>query len=357
MPNRYSITCASSQEHDKLLMRTIFEIVKRKSQLEWNYCEEGNADVVIFDYDTPPLRDPNYQPHLVIGYSKTSKNADKLLFSLAKPVRTRDLLELLANIEHHILSNESLFLTHNYNPFELGNISRPLVPISTHQPIPEIHTTISAKTSYQTATQISEIDRVAQLIHNHQAAVLRLEFEQQIVYVDGQQRLVYSQRSTSDFNVGNFNIGCLVSGNTVDQAPNGATKAGSLTDFLYHLTISEQPVRLMSKLPQDGEFQLTQWPNLASSRNAKLLIKLAAYFSKRSSTLSQAAHELSVSLDQLTGFINATYCQGFVSYSLPTGGDFSLSTLTNNHTSTTPISTKQNSLGNLFGRIRQKFGI
>lgn len=56
----HSLTCVSSQEQQKMLLKSLLGIVghRANNQNEWTYLEEGSADVLVIDYDDNTVARP-----------------------------------------------------------------------------------------------------------------------------------------------------------------------------------------------------------------------------------------------------------------------------------------------------------
>lgn len=99
MANTFSITCTSTSAYDKALFKSLIGIVGRGNGTEWIYSDSSKADVVIVDTDDRSnlalLR--QYEHKAVVSYASADRRLPNT-FSLPKPARARELMQLLASI-------------------------------------------------------------------------------------------------------------------------------------------------------------------------------------------------------------------------------------------------------------------
>lgn len=138
-------------------------------------------------------------------------------------------------------------------------------------------------------------------------------------------------------------------------------EAMTLADLFYELSLAEPTVSLATGLSAESIYYIKQWPNMGNSRHAKAMVKMAAYFSKQQATLSKAAHDLSLELNQIMAFINAVHSQNLLmsvaNQALPKTTIPELAPKIVEDTKQAPPPPKSNAVGGLFSRIRQRLGI
>lgn len=319
---RYSIRCLSSREYDQLLFKSMLAIFGHRSadEPEWVYQEDGDVDAVVLDYDAP-LPTLTSQA-VVIGYSDEEANLVDVTFKLTKPLRARQLLSVLADIEQQLTGQTPL--PSNSSPFA--------------QPLPEV--LAEPVLAVNTAT----LDWLYHLIRQHPQAVLALTTTQGQVYIDTKKQTV-----SADYLYEQQRIDWLSTHATeLESVPLSAWHITSLSELFYQLSVQDRPVRLLSPLTPNHYFQLRQWPTFANKPDKPMLTKIAAYFARRRSNLAIAAMDLSVSMEQLVSFINAAHGQNLLVFD--TGSPEPIA-----ESLSTP--TEPPAMTGLFQRIRRKFGM
>jgi hypothetical protein len=338
MANKYTIRLESNSSHDQLVMKSILGIIGQRACGNWSYVE-GNSDVVVVDTDKkyPDIATlkNNNNCQVVVSYSETSRYIPQMNFSLSKPIRAKDLLVLLNEIEK-VLAGPAQTISSN-------SMQAPAV-------IPSVQKAI-------TSTKV--LDQLLALTKQHKDTILEVSLDNQSLYLDNHRKKVFVN--------GQFVVSKLTEGQVLyrvaDKVPFSALESLTFTDIFYELTLSQSSVSLAKDLSADDEFTIKQWPNMGNSRHAKSMIRTAAYFSKQKATVSKAARDLALEINHVIGFINAVHSQNLlVSYPVmassmatPSLSAFEQST---SQPSPEPVQAKTSSgLGGLFGRIRQKLGL
>lgn len=101
MSFKYSITCASMNERDVALIKSLIGIIGRGQGAEWVYSETLDADVVIVDTDARghlnALKDR--KPRAIVAYATPDKTLIPNTFALTKPARAREFMDVLTSIQ------------------------------------------------------------------------------------------------------------------------------------------------------------------------------------------------------------------------------------------------------------------
>ncbi len=323
----YSVTCISSQEQQKMLVKSLITIlgIQTHSKTEWHYLEEGDADIIIIDYDdgkyTPNTQKSNTQnKHVVsVAFSRDTNRLEGQRFSLQKPLRSRDLLTMLTAIDEHL--TEKIAISQRQHPSRDTENDDPL-------------------------------DIIFSLICHNAQTMFSLHFDKQVAYLNPANKKIfisphfsYAQISKhSDFQY-----------HSLPEFNSTGLKLVSVADFFYEFTLKEKNAHLLAVLDSDSRFQIKQWPNFANNQNTKAVIKISAYFSKQKATLQTAAQDLSLDVRQLFGFINAVHAQNLLMFDTP---------VTQNHVMPVAAPSPANTVAKdttkvsgLFGRIRQRLGL
>lgn len=314
----YSITCISSQEHQQMLLKSLVNIlgIQTQSRTEWTYVDQNTADVIIFDYDDGL---PNQYPSaMVVGFSRNTSLLKEIPFALHKPLRSRDLLNLLSELDEHLRKKQQKHL--NYLDAEQSDTNDPL-------------------------------DIILTLVRNNSHSMFSLHFDEQVVYLEPAKKKIFTPHS---FSYAAINKDSDFQYHSLPELPNISLKQISIADFFYEFTVNENNAHLLSGLNSDARFQIKQWPNFANNQNTKSALKISAYFSKQKATLQTAAQELSLDINQLFGFINAVHAQNLLIFDteIPIPTPIVATTAT-----TAPVVQENKKVSGLFGRIRQRFGL
>lgn len=337
-----SLYLASKNNHDVLVIKSLLGIVGHRASTNWTPVDEGlSADVVILDVDDNEY--PNVSAlkkdtgcKLVVSYSFTNQKIPNVDFQLSKPVRARDLLILLNDLENVLGSQVHL-------PTTMAGLSSPKTDRVQTQPDNE---------------KVKILDELLALTQQYKAAILEVRIGNQVCYLDNYRKKSFLSHDFLTPNLLNGQIKARV----VDTVPQGALESLLFTDLFYELTLQQPPARLAKGLSVEGEFHIKQWPNMSNSKNAKSMIRIAAYFSKQTATLAKAARDLSIEINQIIGFINAVHSQNLLVYSAASPIAMSVD---NRQISVQPQSVAESievpkpksGIGGLFGRIRQKLGM
>lgn len=263
-------------------------------------------------------------------------------FCLHKPVRSRDLLQLLESLEAH--------LEHSGQTSPAGNddITRPVMAALTPA---DLH-------------QDSHLDSIFNLLQHSPKNIYKINFDHTHIYINTEKKRVLLPT--------NFSYDKIINSHDFAYQPCAQHEiadgysATALSDFFYELTIEEKTARLLSELKANFIFQIKQWPQFSNPNNSRALIKICAYFSKHKATLQSAAQDLSLGMEQLIGFINAVHAQNLLVFEkvLATapvvnhGMTPALAEIAPTVASSQTVKTDTSkALGGLFGRIRQRLGL
>lgn len=314
-----------------MLLKSLFGIVGHRTHAdnEWTYTDDDHADVCILDFDDDINRlRAKQSAGLVVGFSRDVALLKGQDFTLLKPLRSRDLLHVLDQLDQHLLKH-----TAANNPA--------WSPIA--------HATRSDDTDC--------LDEFFAFLRKYPEHQFSFRFDDERIFVDTRKKRVY-------FDTG-FTYKVAVSGqrsefNLLTAIPEGLP-AVSLADFFYEFTVQEREAHLLAELSQAEKFQIKQWPQFVNSANTKAMIRVSAYFSSHRASLHTAARELAVDSQQLIGFINAVHAQNLLVYDVAApvvlngGGAVVVSEPAPQPVIPPPV---QNSkIGGLFGRIRARLGI
>lgn len=340
MRTQSSLTCLSGSEHDELLLKSLLNIMGHRPRTEWIYQEQLTApvDVLIVDCDgnrssLQEIRSHHKTRHIV-AYTASTPPAG-FDDSLHKPLRAKDLLALLERIEPALVS---------INPGP--NITTPDQPAA----------------PATTKSSLKLLDDIIHIAIEHKSGMILVDLQGETAIIDCVKRKALT---TPEFFRSAFIPGMMHSVRWAEQAaPHPAgLRVMSLTDFFYDLTVKQPPAKLAKGLDEDAEFHIRQWPALSNSANSKAMIQAAAYFSKHKSTLRKAAADLSMSINELTGFINAVHGQNLLVYSLANNNNYAASSAppapVPEQVVAAPVEKPASGggLGGLFGRIRKKLGL
>lgn len=334
----HSITCVTNQTQQKILLKSLVGIFghRANSNDEWTYLDEGLADVVIIDYDEMQNR-PMEKSKLgiYVGLSEDYNRIKHLSFTLQKPVRSRDLLHLLNQLDEHMQQQQA-------SPFVQASVTTTAI---TRTPKPSVRE--------------NHLDTIFSLIKKNPESLLRICLDDQLFYLDGEKKKVFLP---ANFSYKHLAMSNHLTYRQVSHLPDEALKTIFLADFFYEFTLQQQEVKLLAELDKNCNFQLRQWPQF-SNHQAKGLVRISAYFSKHKATLQKAAQDLSLGMEELIGFLNGVHAQNLLVFEAgmalnnnvfePRDAATTVTTLTeetHHHSDVKP-------LGGLFSRIRQRLGI
>lgn len=339
MLNRHTIRLVSTNTHDQLVMKSLLSIIGQRACKNWSYAEDNvDADVIVVDVDNeyPDIAtlQRNNRCHTIVSFSEKSRYVPQMSFSLSKPLRAKDVLVLLGDIERILAPSTFEDLTSK---------------------IPEKTSTNSAQKAF---TSSKVLDQLLNATKQYKGAIVEVDLGNQFLYLDNRRKKIFISGLFVASQLTERQITCRA----IDKVPFTALESLTFTDLFYELTLSQSSASLANDLSANDEFTIRQWPNMVHSRHAKNMIRMAAYFSKQKATVSQAARDLALELNDIIGFLNAAYSQDLVvshpamalaSATLPSN-DFAQNV---NHTNTEVPTKTSSGLGGLFGRIRQKFGL
>jgi hypothetical protein len=252
-------------------------------------------------------------------------------FSLSKPLRAKDVIVLLSDIE------------------------RTLAPTTLNFASPAPVATESAKKVFTSAKVLNQLlDATKQ----YKDAIVEVNLGQQLLYLDNRRKKIFVNGTFVTSQLTDQQIVCRAT----DKVPFSALESLTFTDIFYELTLSQSSASLANDLSANDEFTIRQWPNIANSRHAKNMMRMAAYFSKQKATINKAAGDLALELNYIVGFINAVHSQDLlVSHPALALANVAVADTDRGfaqNVNTEPVQAKTSSgLGGLFGRIRQRLGI
>ena len=269
-----------------------------------------------------------------MAYGSVLQKSAAFDFLLPKPVRSKDLLLLLNDLEAKLSQYADTDVTAK---FMVDNTIRtkvvtPQTPTLVPAPMPE-----------------KLVDGLLALSKQYKAAMLEVRVNGQVyAYLDNYRKKAF----VNPLFLKDVPIGKLGS-RVVDSMPqNNNFKAVTFTDLFFDLTLSQPPAVLVEGLSTDDTFSI------------KSMVIIAAYFSKQQATLAKATRDLSVEMNQIVGFINAVHSQNLLTYSssVPTVTKMSIEPKQDvvAVVETIPVKeapAKSSGIGGLFGRIRQRLGI
>lgn len=340
MPDKHTIRLVSNNTHDQLVMKSLMGIIGQRACRNWSYAEDNSdADVVIVDVDKeyPDIAtlQKNNRCQTIVSFSQTSRYVPRMSFSLSKPLRAKDLLALLGAIEHTLIPSTTM-------------------PSATTMPVK-----VPTESVPKAVTSSKVLDKLLNATKQYKDAIVEIDLGHQLVYLDNRRKKIFVNGSFVASQLAEAQVACRA----IDKVPLIALESLTFTDMFYELTLSQSSVNLANDLSANHEFAIKQWPNMANSRHAKSMMRMAAYFSKQKATINKAAQDLAVELNHIIGFINAVHSQDLlVSYpamalsvAVP---DTSFAQHNASKSNPEPVQAKTSSgLGGLFGRIRQKLGI
>lgn len=336
MPNKYTLRLVSSNTHDQLVMKSLMGIIGQRACRNWSYAEDNsNADVVIVDVDKEypditTLQKINHC-HTIVSFSEAARYVPRMSFSLSKPLRAKDVIVLLSDIE------------------------RTLAPTTLNFASPAPVATESAKKVFTSAKVLNQLlDATKQ----YKDAIVEVNLGQQLLYLDNRRKKIFVNGTFVTSQLTDQQIVCRAT----DKVPFSALESLTFTDIFYELTLSQSSASLANDLSANDEFTIRQWPNIANSRHAKNMMRMAAYFSKQKATINKAAGDLALELNYIVGFINAVHSQDLlVSHPALALANVAVADTDRGfaqNVNTEPVQAKTSSgLGGLFGRIRQRLGM
>lgn len=360
MANRRTLRLLSDSQNDQLVMKSLLNIVGNRASTRWVYpdCDgydSKNADVILIDTNVMPTANNSalkaqYHAEIVVAYGSMLQKSAAFDFLLPKPVRSKDLLLLLNDLEAKLSQYADTDVTAK---FMVDNTIRTKV-VTPQTPTP-------ALASMPSTTPAKLVDGLLALSKQYKAAMLEVRVNGQVyAYLDNYRKKAF----VNPLFLKDVPIGKLGS-RVVDSMPqNNNFKAVTFTDLFFDLTLSQPPAVLVEGLSTDDTFSIKQWPNMGNSVHAKSMVRIAAYFSKQQATLAKATRDLSVEMNQIVGFINAVHSQNLLTYSssVPTVTKMSIEPKQDvvAVVETIPVKeapAKSSGIGGLFGRIRQRLGI
>lgn len=349
MANTHTIRLLSDSNHNKVVVKSLLGIVGHRANADWIIpeCDYVSSDVIIVDIDgsLPNLASlkRQYQAKLVVVYGLTPYKLPLTDFLLVKPVRAKELLTLLNDLEQR-LQQDTASPSLNSEQTVLNSTIQPNVEAYSH-------TTTKSNASQKT------IDKLLALTKEYKAASLEVRFDGQVYcYLDNyRKRALVNHIFRNMLPMGNLTY------RVVDSIPQQANfEPVTFTDLFYELTLLQPPAMLVSGLSVENIFSIKQWPNMGNSRHAKNMVRIAAYFSKQQATLAKAARDLSVEVNDVVGFINAVHSQNLLMFAEVAPVTTTVAVAAQNAEAEHDVKvneTAKSGIGGLFGRIRQRLGM
>ena len=351
MANTHTIRLLSDSNHDQLVFKLLLGIVGHRANADWIIPEYDGviSDVIIVDIDgsLPNLASlkRQYQAKLVVVYGLTPYKLPLTDFLLVKPVRAKELLTLLNDLEQR-LQQDTVIPSLNSGQI----IHNPVIQ-------PSSNVEASSHTITKSSTSQKTIDKLLALTKEYKAASLEVRFDGQVYcYLDNyRKRALVNHIFRNMLPMGNLTY------RVVDSIPQQTNfEPVTFTDLFYELTLLQTPAMLVNGLSVENIFSIKQWPNMGDSRHAKNMVRIAAYFSKQQATLNKASQDLSVEVNDVIGFINAVHSQNLLSFAdaVQSGAASKVvQQVETNENKVTATPTKSGGIGSLFGRIRQRLGM
>lgn len=353
MANKRAIRLLSDSNHDQLVIKSLLGIVGHRASADWSYPEYDGikSDVIIVDIDgaQPNLATlkRQYGAKAVVVYGITPYKMPLSDFLLVKPVRAKDLLLLLNDLEQ-LLENDIVV------PSKLEDLVPKATPMAQPQ-VAQRNNVVSIKP--KTSQKI--IDELLVLTKQYKAATLEVRLDGQVYcYLDN-----YRKRAlVSHVFWGTLPVGA-VTYRVIESVPQNTVnfETVTFTDLFYELTILQPPAVLVSDLSAENIFSIKQWPNMGNSRHAKNMVRIAAYFSKQQATLAKASRDLSVEVNDVVGFINAVHSQNLLTFAEVAPVTTTVTVAAQNAEAEYDVkvneTAKSSGIGGLFGRIRQRLGM
>lgn len=342
MTDKHTIRLVSQNPHDQLVMKSILGILGQRACKSWSYAEDHcDSEVVVVDVDKElpnftSLREANHC-RVIVSYGETSRFIPEINFSLPKPIRAKDLLVLLTDIEKTLT-----------------------LPVHVVLPgrVPEKVPTDSIQ---KTLTSTKLLDQLLTAAKQSNDAIVEINLGNQQLYLDNRRKKIFANGPLFASQLAEGPLLCR----TTDKIPLTALESLTFTDIFYELTLLQSSASLANDLSVKDEFTIKQWPNMSHSRHAKSMIRTAAYFSKQKATINKAARDLALEVNHIIGFINAVHSQNLLvshpvmalAMAAPEHTGFAANTKQTAEPAV-PVQAKTSSgLGGLFGRIRQKLGM
>lgn len=351
MANTYTIRLLSDSNHDQLVVKSLLGIVGHRANADWIIPEyDGvSSDVIIVDIDgsLPNLASlkRQYQAKLIVVYGLTPYKLPLTDFLLVKPVRAKELLMLLNDLEQR-LQQDTVIPSLNSGQI----IHNPVIQ-------PSSNVEASSHTITKSSTSQKTIDKLLALTKEYKAASLEVRFDGQVYcYLDNyRKRALVNHIFRNMLPMGNLTY------RVVDSIPQQANfEPVTFTDLFYELTLLQPPAMLVSGLSVENIFSIKQWPNMGNSRHAKNMVRIAAYFSKQQATLAKASRDLSVEVNDVVGFINAVHSQNLLMFAEVAPVTTTVAVAVQNAEAEHDVKvneTAKTGIGGLFGRIRQRLGM
>lgn len=354
MANKRTIRLLSDSHHDQLVMKSLLHIVGNRASTNWVYpdCDgydSTNTDVIFIDTDVMSNADIStlklkYDARLVVAYGAMIQKPASFDFLLAKPMRAKDLLLLLNDLEAKLAECESMDDTVK------------LLVKDVKQTIPSDAST-PQKNQTPTLHSTKLIDKLLVLSKQSEITISEVRINGQVyAYLDNYRKKAF----VNPLFLKEAPVGVLSSRAMESMPQNHNFKAVTFTDLFFELTLAQPPAALVEGLSTEDTFYIKQWPNMGNSSNAKNLVRIAAYFSKQHATLAKATRDLSIEANQVVSFINAVHSQNLLMYVPTTSVVPKVDVESKSEVVVVANSSpkeKKSGIGGLFGRIRQRLGI
>lgn len=321
--NARHIGCISSQPQQVLLLKSLLSIAgdRADSGNVWTYSDSGHRDAVVMDLDDEAQEGipQGVDGDVVIAMSRDLAILKGRQFALQKPLRSKDIVHLLEVLDQHFVASAE---------------ASPAL----------------ASSSTGVRHGDDRLDTILALSRRKDGHILLLDFGGEQAYLDIKNQKIFLDK---DFPFAVVAGGGRFGVTEVASIPAGRYIGVSVADFFYEYTLSAKQAGLVDGLSLQAKYYIRQWPQFLKASNTKALIKLSAYFSRRRATISAAAQDLVVGINQIEAYINAAYVQGLLMVEAETAPAAAVR-------SAAPELMKPRTATathGLFGKIRQKLGL
>lgn len=98
--SKYTISCPGMNERDVALIKSLLSIVGKVADAEWEFSESDSSDIVVVDTESRGhlTELTGRKPKAVIAYASPDNTLIPNTFTLSKPARARDLIQVLEAI-------------------------------------------------------------------------------------------------------------------------------------------------------------------------------------------------------------------------------------------------------------------
>lgn len=322
------VSCVSSQEQQKMLLRSLLGIVgnRRDSGVVWSYADEGPGDVIFVDYDDAGGVEiaHSMKDTIVVAFSRDPARTSSEGFNLHKPLRSKDLIDLLDRLGTRLAA-----------PAER---------------VAPAGSSVAAPAKTAKAHEQSLLAAVLGHLVSGDSSAFLLNVGKEWVYFDLAARRV--QQSA------HFSFAMAVGSedwriNNAAPRDTAGSATMSIADFFYEYSLKGEAAILLDGMQADALFSIRQWPLFRHVDNTRATVKLSAYFSRRKASLAEAAEVLDESARHVAAYLNAAHAQRMLLMEAPSG-----SAVREGQGAVAPAaSVESKGIRGLFKRIRSKLGI